>query len=117
MSASGLELLRSGVCTPSDDGALRIARYSVFPRAASEHSVRSGLMLDGRSASLRLVTTAPQQAGELLRISVQNLTGRTHDTLARVVSCERYGDEGRFELALEALDTRRPRFVRSPTNG
>jgi hypothetical protein len=113
MSASAPQVRRSR--RPSTrESAIRIARYSVFPRTASEHSRRSGFMRD--DSGLRLVTTTPQQPGELLRINIQSLSGRTRDTLARVLSCEASGDEGRFEVALEALDTRRTRFVRPGTN-
>jgi len=113
MSASAPQVRRSHQpSTP--ETAIRIARYSVFPRTASEHSRRSGFMRD--DDGLRLVTTTPQQPGELLRINVHSLSGRTHDTLARVLSCEASGDEGRFEVGLEALDTRRTRFVRHETS-
>jgi hypothetical protein len=73
-------------------------------------------MRDGAEAGLRLVASAPEQAGELLRVSIESLAGRTRETLARVVSCERTGEGDRFEMALEALDTGRPRFVRRETN-
>ena len=94
------------------DGAIRIARYSVYPRAASEHAVQSGVVRETARGRLILVSSTPEAVGELLRVLVQDLGEGDDDTLARVVSCEARGP-GRFELGLEALDARRPRFVRT----
>jgi hypothetical protein len=105
------------VKTPPTDpvvsgGVIRIARYSVYPRVASEHSVQTGFTRDLSGKGIHLVTTTPELVGELLRIRIQNVGELdAHETLARVVDCDRSG-EGRFELTLEALDAHRPRFVR-----
>ena len=100
-----------------DDGnaqVVRIARYSVYPRANSDHGVQTALTRDAGDDALHLVTSTPETVGELLRISLQGL-GDSEDpeTLARVVGCDRLG-EGRFELTVRTLDSHRPRLVRRP---
>jgi hypothetical protein len=94
---------------------LRIARYSVYPRAASGHAVQTAFTTAphrGADRELCLVTTAPEAVGELLRICIQDLDEpEASETLARVVECDRRG-EGGFELTVEALDSHRPRLVR-----
>ena len=100
---------------------LRIARYSVYPRAASGQALLTGFTRDAVLAdantgaddrALHLVTTTPEAVGELLRVRIQDLNEHeAAETLARVVECDSHG-EGRFELTLEALDAHRPRFVR-----
>jgi hypothetical protein len=98
--------------------ALRIAQYSVYPRAASGHAVLTGFTRDieggAPARQLHLLTSAPESVGELLRVRIQDLNERdTAETLARVVACDPRGD-GRFQLTLEALDdAHRPRFVRT----
>lgn len=121
MSASAPQLEeRTGA---SQSGVIRLARYSVYPRAASEHAVQTGLTRDSSGAALQLVTTNAEAVGELLRVEIQDFSHASRDqasgadepvdVLARVVSCQRRGN-GRFELALERLDARRPLFARPP---
>ncbi len=91
---------------------IRIARYSVYPRATSDHGVQTAFTRQAEGDALHLVTSTPEAVGELLRINLQGLDDAVgSETLARVVECDRRG-EGRFELTVEALDTHRPRLVR-----
>ncbi len=97
----------------NESGVIRIARYSVYPRAASEHSVHTAFTRDGTGSELHLVTGSPAALGELLRVQVQDLgDGEPSETLARVVACRRMA-EGRFELTVDALAPLAPRFVRA----
>jgi hypothetical protein len=92
-------------------GALRIARYSVYPRAANEHGVQTGVVRETADGRLVMSTSRAAATGELLRVLVHDHE-RDHDTLARVASCEARAP-GRFELALVPLDARRPMRVRT----
>lgn len=114
MSASVPPVLDRGDAAgePSCDGVIRLARYSVYPRATSEHAVQSGVAREIGDGRLALVTSTPESVGELLRVLVQGLGDGDEHTLARVVSCEARGP-GRFELLLEALDSHQPRFARA----
>ena len=113
MNAGAPETLRNDRllgCPP--DGAIRIARYSVYPRVASEHAVQTAFTRYATGGELRLIAASGEAIGELLRIRIQGLGEReAHETLARVVKCERRG-AGRFELSLEPLDAHQPRLVR-----
>lgn len=98
--------------TVEPGGTIRLARYSVYPRAASEHAVQTGFTRNASGELLRLVTASAEAVGALLRVHIQDLDEREGtETLARVVACNQCG-EGRFELTLESLDAHRPRFVR-----
>lgn len=91
---------------------IRIARYSAYPRAATEHAVQTGFTRSGPDGLLHLITATPEPVGALLRVRIQDLDARDGgDTLARVVDCNGSGG-GRFELTLEALEAHRPRLVR-----
>ena len=96
------------------EGVLRIARYSVYPRAERNHDVHVGYTRDLPSGTgFVFITPTPEAVGELLRVRSQELGGReAHDTLARVVSCQRVS-ESRFELRLEGLEAHAPRTVRA----
>jgi hypothetical protein len=117
MSASATQLGESSLTTDLDQsGALRLARYCVYPRGTSEHSLQTGFTRKTSGSAFRLVTTTPEAVGELLRVHIQDFDREageedSSDVLARVVSCEPRGN-GRFELCLEPLDALRPRFVR-----
>jgi len=112
MSASAPQSEERVAGEPRQAGVIRLARFSVYPRGASEHSLRTGFTRDASDDALRLVTTTPEAVGELLRVHIQDIgDGDPGDVLARVVSCEHCGN-GRFELSLERLDALRPRFVR-----
>ena len=87
------------------EAPVRLARYSTYPRRERSHGVRSGYTRSAASGSMTLVTAAPENIGELLRIRIQNLGEHDgQDTLARVVSC-RHVHPSRFELSLAALAT------------
>ncbi len=116
MSSTTLEILARDIATDPGspgEGVLRIARYSVYPRAEHNHGVQAGFTRNApRGVSFVLATTTPEAVGELLRVSIHGLGERdAHDTLARVVSCRQVA-ESRFELSLEALEARGPRTVR-----
>lgn len=98
--------------TGQSGGMIRLARYSVYPRAASEHALQTGFTRHASGDRMRLVTANAESVGALLRVRIQDIHERDGtETLARVVDCSQCG-EGRFELTLEALDAHRPRFVR-----
>lgn len=91
---------------------LRIAEYSVYPRTARDHCVHEGFTRDESGAEIVLVTRAPEDIGELLRVRIQGLeTQDRKDTLARVARCSEI-DESRFELQLQALEAHAPRKAR-----
>jgi hypothetical protein len=116
VSSTGLETLAHDVATDASspgEGVLRIARYTVYPRAARNHGIQAGYTRNVPSGvSFVLVTPTPEAIGELLRINLRGLGERdAHDTLARVVSCRQVA-ESRFELSLKALEARWARAVR-----
>jgi hypothetical protein len=93
---------------------LRLAHYSVYPRAGRNHGTRAGYTRNGPSRGRSvLVTTTPEAVGELLRIRIHGLGALDAlDALARVASCQRVR-QSRFELHLVALVAHAPRSVRS----
>ena len=112
---STAEILACDVASESGapEGVLRIARYSVYPRAERNQGVQSAYTRLPRGTRFVLVTTTPEVVGELLRVSIHGLGERdAHVTLARVVSCRQAG-ESRFELSLQGLETHGPRTVRA----
>ena len=114
MSAGAHETLQTSQapCGVAPFGTIRIARYSVYPRVASEHAVQTAFTRYATGGGLHLVCSSAEAVGELLRIRIQGLGAReAHETLARVVACDQHS-AGRFELTLEALDAHEPRFVR-----
>lgn len=117
MSSTAVEILggRDVATAPESplEGGLRLARYSVYPRAERNHGSQAGYTRSVlRGASFTLVTTAAEAVGELLRVSIQGLgEGDARDTLARVVSCRQVADD-RFELRLQALEALAARKAR-----
>ncbi len=120
MSSTAPETLAHDVATDPSlprEGVMRIARYTVYPRAARNHGIQAGYTRNTlpSGVSFVLVGPTPEAIGELLRISIQGLGEHdAHDTLARVVSCRQVA-ERRFELSLDALEGRGARSVRSRT--
>ena len=94
------------------DGAIRIARYTGYPRVSKNQRECTAIARTTASSTLELIAVDPEAVGALLRLKVNDFH-RSHarETLARVVSCSAR-DDGRFDVLVEPVEPNRPRFVR-----
>ena len=101
----------------ADLGVIRIAQYSSYPRTSLGQHLNVGFASEARgreSCDLRLTGSSAQAKGELLRVRVRGLRDEgALDTLARVEWC-RPRHDGRYDIGLALLDTRRPMRVVRP---
>ncbi len=87
---------------------IRIAQYCGYPRTSSSRRLRVGYARDVPLSGLCLYTNTEEPVGELLRVSVRDLSGHTaYDTLARVVFCDTR-DDGWFEIGLDLVAAHEP---------
>jgi len=92
--------------------ALRLVEYSHFPRMDLDAGRQSGLALNESDSGLCISVPGREAIGELLRVTVRGLNGRsTRDVVARVVWC-RNAEKGRFRIGLEMLRECKPRMMR-----